>query len=133
MKNSNTKLIEMFYHDLWNNFNKLLIPEILDNNLKFRGSLGDIKHGHTGFTDYVNQVKNFSADFHNEILEIITEDNKSFVKLKFSGTHSGEIFDIKATQKKFIYHGAAVFKFNNELITEIWVLGDLLNLIKQLK
>lgn len=131
--NHSIKLIESFYHDLWNKFDKSLITKILDPNLSFRGSLGDKKLGHHGFAEYVDKIKDFSTDFHNEILEVITDGDKYFVKLKFSGHQSGEIFGIKATNKKFSYYGAATFKFKNNLIAEIWVLGDVFGLLRQLQ
>jgi len=132
MKN-NEELIRIFYHDLWNKFDKSLIEKILVPDFEFRGSLGQTKTGHKGFVEYVDYIKNFSYNFHNEILEIISEGNKAFVKLKFSGNHTGEAFGIKPTNKDFYYHGAAIFEFKEGLIKKLWVLGDIYNLLKQLK
>ncbi len=40
MNERNVSLIERFYHDMWNQFDKSIFPELLTKDLHFRGSLG---------------------------------------------------------------------------------------------
>lgn len=129
----NNKLIEIWYHRMWNQWDKTVFEQILSPTINFRGSLGQVKTGYNGLSDYIDFVKNAFPDFYNEIELILTEDNKSFVKLKYTGTHKGEIFNILPTNKKVEYSGAAVFIFDNNKITDVWVLGDIYGLIQQLK
>lgn len=130
---SNKDLIEKWYLEMWNEwktdiFSKILVPEIT-----FRGSLGQEKKGYNGLHEYMEYIKSAFPDFHNEIELIITENNQSFAKLKYSGTHKGEIFGFTPTNKKIEYRGTAVFTFENEKIKDVWVLGDIYGLIKQLE
>ncbi|MFQ5520449.1 MAG: hypothetical protein ACE5FK_03550 [Candidatus Methylomirabilia bacterium] len=39
------RLIERFYEDMWNRFDKRVCPEALHADLVFRGSLDHVKHG----------------------------------------------------------------------------------------
>ena len=73
-----------------------------------------------------------SLDFHNEIISTITEGHQTFVRLSYTGTHQGEVFELAATGKRFEYSGAAVFTFSRDLISDVWVLGDIYGLIQQL-
>lgn len=129
----NEELIKKWYYRLWNNWDMDIIPEILDDKITFRGSLGQEKRGYTGLKEYINYIRDSFPDFRNEIKIIITEKNQSFAKLKYTGTHKGEIFGIELTNKKISYSGTAVFTFEKGKIVDVWVLGDIYGLLQQLK
>ena len=65
MSGPNLELVERFYHDLWNPFDKSMLPELLTDDLEFRGSLGQTKRGHAEFADYMDFVQRAFPDFHN--------------------------------------------------------------------
>jgi steroid delta-isomerase-like uncharacterized protein len=129
----NTLLIRRFYDEMWNRFNKDLIPVLLTEDLLFRGSLGQNKNGHAQFAEYVDLVQRAFPDFTNEIEEVISEGDKAFARLTYRGTHQGELFDIAATGRRIQYAGAAVFRFRGDKIAEVWVLGDIFGLMSQLQ
>ena len=126
-------LVEQFYRELWNKFDKTKIQTLLTQNFKFRGSLGQYKTGHSEFSDYIEFIQQFSPDFFNKIEDMISGENKVFAKVKYTGTHQGKIFNIEPTYKEFSYYGAAIFSFENHYISEVWVLGDIYGLLQQLK
>ncbi len=126
------RLIDRFYNDMWNRFDKSVFGDILDPRIHFRGSLGQTKVGFDEFGEYVDYIQAFASDFHNEVLSTITERNRTFARLSYTGTHQGEVFGLAPTGKRFEYSGAAVFTFSNGLISDIWVLGDVYGLTKQL-
>ncbi|MBI1306297.1 MAG: hypothetical protein GC181_06755 [Bacteroidetes bacterium] len=130
---NNKELIEIWYHDMWNKWNKEVMSQILDPNITFRGSLGNEKMGYDGLSAYMDLIRNAFPDFHNQIELIITEGGKSFIKLRYSGTHEGEIFGLKPTNRKIEYYGCAVFSFNGRKISDVWVLGDVYGLLKQIE
>ena len=129
----NLHLIERFYHEMWNRFDKTIIPEILTEDLQFRGSLGQSKRGYAEFGEYVDFIQRAFPDFANKIEESISEGDKAFARLTYRGTHRGEVFGIAPTGRSIQYAGAAVFKFRGNRIAEVWVLGDIYGLISQLK
>ncbi|MCZ6455737.1 MAG: ester cyclase [Actinobacteria bacterium] len=126
------RLIDRFYKEMWNRFDKSVVGDILDPKIHFRGSLGQTKVGFDEFGEYVDYIQAFASDFHNEVLSTITERNRTFARLSYTGTHQGEVFGLAPTGKRFEYSGAAVFTFSNGLISDIWVLGDVYGLTKQL-
>jgi steroid delta-isomerase-like uncharacterized protein len=131
--NRNSALIARFYHEMWNRFDKSLIPVLLTEDVTFRGSLGLSKNGHAEFAGYIDFVQRAFPDFSNQIEEVISEGDKAFARLTYRGTHRGELFDIAATGKRIQYAGAAVFRFRGDKIAEVWVLGDIYGLICRLQ
>ncbi len=129
----NLRLIERFYNDMWNKFDKSVFPEILHENITFRGSLGQVKHGFDEFREYVDFIQATFPDFHNRVVETITQGNKTFARLAYTGTHRGELFGIPPTGKRVEYAGTAVFTISQGKIAEVWVLGDIYGLLEQLK
>ncbi len=129
----NRLMIKRFYHEMWNRFDQSLIPELLTEDIRFRGSLGQSKTGHAEFARYVDFVARAFPDFTNEIEEVISEDDKAFARLTYRGTHRGELFGIAATGRRIQYAGAARFCFRGGKISDVWVLGDIFGLISQLR
>src|SRR5690348_4949840 len=119
------ELIGRFYREMWNRFDKFLIPVLLTPDGRFRGSLSQNKHGHAQFAEYIDFVQRAFPDFSNEIEEVISEGDKVFARLTYRGTHRGEIFRITPTGRRIQYAGAAVFSFRGDKIAEVWVLGDI--------
>ena len=132
MSQQNTKLIERFYHDMWNQFDKSVFSELLTEDLEFRGSLGQHKRGYSEFGEYIDFIQRAFPDFHNHIEEIISEGNRSFARLTYTGTHQGELFDVAPTGRRIEYAGAAVFSFRSGRVASVWVLGDIYGLLQQL-
>ena len=126
-------LIDRFYNDMWNRFDTTVVPEILLPEIRFRGSLGQEKVGWSEFRDYVEFVQAFAPDFHNTVEETITQDDRTFARLTYTGTHRGEVFGLEPTGRRFTSGGAAVFRFSDELISDVWVLGDIWGLVAQLR
>ena len=109
------------------------MPAILHGDLTFRGSLGDTKHGHEGFAAYTDKVHNALGDYHCAIEELVCEDLRVFAKMTFSGVHRGKFMGYSPTGNQISWAGAALFTFEDTLIRDIWVLGDLLGLKQQLE
>lgn len=128
----NKVLVARFYDELWNAWEFGAIGEILRPDIVFHGSLGMDRTGHEGFLDYAGLVRAAFPDFHNKVEEMIAEDDKVAACLTYSGTHQGEIFGIPPTGRTVSYAGVAIFVLRDGLIGHVWVLGDRLELLRQL-
>jgi hypothetical protein len=49
--------VRVFYKELWDHADKLLIPKIFHEGFTFRGSLGPTLTGHDEFAGYVDWVR----------------------------------------------------------------------------
>lgn len=138
-KAKNVQLIEIWYNQMWNKWDKNIIPTILSPTITMRGSLGKVIYGHKGIETYIDYIHSLFPDFNNDIEEIISEDNKSFAKLKYTGTYKGPqtIFNYDPTNQEIEYYGAAIFTFSNinnkYMIQNVWVLGDMYGLKQQIE
>jgi steroid delta-isomerase-like uncharacterized protein len=129
----NREIIRRFYEELWNRFDKGKMVELLTEDFRFRGSLGQETRGRDGFAGYLDMVARGFPDFTNQVEEIISEGDRAFARLRYRGTHRGEILGVAATGRQVEYAGAAVFAFRKDHIAGLWVLGDLHGLLAQLK
>jgi predicted ester cyclase len=125
--------VRTFYEQIWNQHNLKMIPEVLHEHLTFRGSLGLNKYGHAGFRDYLDMVHEALGDYHCTIDDLVSEPDKVFARMTFTGIHQGVFMDFPPTGKRVTWAGAALFTFEGEKVSDLWVLGDLLSLERQLK
>jgi steroid delta-isomerase-like uncharacterized protein len=125
--------IRRFYDELWNAWRLDLAEELLSPELEFRGSLGNDVRGRDGFIAYAQAVRAAFPDFHNDVRELVIDGSRAAARLEYTGTHRGPIFGAAPTGKRITYRGAAFFSFDEQArIARGWVLGDLVNLLKQL-
>jgi steroid delta-isomerase-like uncharacterized protein len=125
-------LVRRWYEEMWNRWNEAVFEQILDPEIEMRGSLGHVHHGFSGMAAYMRFVRDAFPDFHNEIEETVEEGDRVFVRLRYTGTHRGELFGIPATGRRIEYAGAALFRFRGDRIRSVWVLGDVDGLKRQL-
>jgi steroid delta-isomerase-like uncharacterized protein len=124
--------VRRYYERLWNAWDESVIDELIAPDITFRGSLGITVQGIAGFRGYVNTMRAAFPDFHNRIDDLIAEDDRVVARLTYSGTHRGEIFGLPPTGRSVRYAGVALFRITAHRISEGWVLGDTLGLLKQL-
>lgn len=100
------------------------IGELVAPEVRFRGTLGDLKTGLDGVSEYVARVQDAFPDFGAEIDQLIEEHDQIAARMTLSGTHRGEIFGIPPNGRKISYPAVAIHRFENGRITSIWVVGD---------
>jgi len=125
--------VRRFYQVIWEAHDKSAIPPLLHPEFTFRGSLGQRKQGHRGFVEYVDMVHQALGDYRCSIQEMVEEDNKVFAKVMFGGIHKGTLLGYEASGKRVEWIGCALFAFDGDLISDLWVLGDLRSLAQQLE
>jgi len=129
---SEIEQVQIFYYEVWNKQNKAAIPDILADTFIFRSSLGIEKTGHAGFIEYLDFIHDALGEYNCTIKESVTQPEKVFAKVTFSGIHQGEFMGARPSGRRISWDGAALFNFKNRKITSLWVLGDLKSLEFQL-
>lgn len=125
-------LVKKYYEELWNKQNRALIDEIFDEEITFRGSLNIETKGKKEFEEYMNNILNGIPNLYHGIETIVEENGVVAVRAVYNGTHKGKLFDIEPTNRRIKYNGASFFRFNNDKISDVWVLGDLVTLKDQI-
>ena len=126
-------VVQSFYADIWNRSDKARIPLLLRSDFTFRGSLGQAKVGHEGFSSYVDFVQQALGEFRCDILDLVIEQPKAFARMRFSGIHRGELFGHQPSKKSVEWAGAALFTFSQGQVADLWVLGDLQGLLQNIE
>ena len=128
----NKSLIRRYYSELWNEWSRSVLEDLISPNIVFRGSIGTAVNGIEEFKRYVSKIRAAFPDFHNHIEEIVAEDDKVVARLTYTGTHRGELFGFSGTGKKITYQGIAIFQFRDGKIVSGFVLGDTESLKRQI-
>lgn len=121
-------LVQAFYARIWNAGDLSAANELLGEGFSFRGSLGPELLGRKAFIEYVQSVRTALANYHCEIQDCVAENDKAFAKMRFSGIHVAPFRGFEPTRKPVYWQGAALFRFENQSIAGLWVLGDLAGL-----
>ncbi len=126
------EIVECFYHEVWNNADEHAAREILDENFRFRGSLGPEKRGQDGFISYMRSIHEALRNYRCIIEDIVTTETRVTARMTFKGTHQAKFFDVEATGREIMWAGAAFFTIVDGRILELWVLGDIDSVKQQL-
>jgi predicted ester cyclase len=121
-------LVKDFYEQIWDAGRQSAVAEILSENFIFRGSLGAEMKGRDRFWDYVCSIRSALEQYHCDILECVAEGPLAFAKMRFGGIHVGDFRSHRPSGLPVHWHGAALFRFEDGRIGELWVLGDLAGL-----
>jgi steroid delta-isomerase-like uncharacterized protein len=126
-------LVHRFYRDVWNHWDDSAVDELLAPDFTFRGSLGDEAQGRDSFRAYRDKVRAAFPDFHNEVRELQVEGDRAAARLICTGRHEGEILGIPPSGARIAYEAAAFFRTDGDHLQEVWVLGDVEGLRRQLE
>ncbi len=130
---STPTLVAGFYEKIWNAGDTHAAEELLAEAFVFRGSLGAELQGRAEFLAYVRSIRAALAEYHCEILECVSEGDRAFARMRFSGRHVGVFRGYPPTGRPIHWLGAALFQFEGPQIAQLWVLGDLAGLDTLLK
>ena len=129
---TNRRLIERYYNDMWNRWDFALVDELISPAVKFHGSVGVSVEGLEGFRDYMRFIRSAFPDFHNTLEEIVAERDRVAARLTYTGTHRGMIFGVAPAGKVVTYDGLALFRIAGGKVVEGYVLGNVVRLLGQL-
>lgn len=130
---STPHLVEQFYSRIWNAGEHDAAADIVSDDFAFRGSLGSESKGRVAFKRYVRSVRGALAEYRCDILECVAAGDRAFAKMRFAGRHTAEFRGYAPTGRLVEWLGAALFRFEENRITELWVLGDLAGLDAKLE
>jgi predicted ester cyclase len=128
-----TELVERFYRIVWNKADEMEARKILDSGLRFRGSLGPESRGVEGFLDYLRAIHACLEGFTCDTEELVAAEDRVAARMIFHGHHRGTLFGIEPTGREIRWAGAAFFRTAKGKITDLWVLGDIDGVRRQLE
>jgi predicted ester cyclase len=126
------RLVERFYGEVWNRADEAVAREILHPEVSFRSSLGTVAHGPEGFIAYMRSIHAALDGYRCTIDDLIAADVRAAARMTFEGRHRGRFLDVPPTGRMIRWAGCALFTCDRAQITDIWVLGDVDAIRRQL-
>jgi steroid delta-isomerase-like uncharacterized protein len=125
-------LVRRFYGEVWNRADEAVAREILHKDFHFRASLGPERRGPDGFIDYMRAIHRALAGYTCMIDDLIATERRAAARMAFGGIHRASLFGVEATGREISWAGAAFFTTDGRQIVELWVLGDVDSVKRQL-
>lgn len=133
MSKKHKELTRAFYGDVIAKADISRLGEFCHDNVTFRSSLGHLKEGMDGLAEFMATTGSALRNFECHIDDILSERNKVCARLTFSGIHDlGDLLLFKPSGAPVTWEGVAVITFKGDKIADIWTLGDVHSLLKQL-
>lgn len=132
------EIVRVFYQEMWNKADISLVAGLMHADVTFRGSLGPQLAGRDAVAGYVTSVTTALGGYTCDINHMTGEEDRIAVRLLFHGLHRGVFMGFAPTGQRVEWAGSAHFTFHddlngNVLISDVWVLGDVHGLIRQLQ
>lgn len=125
-------LVGMFYRRLWNERDLAVAPAILHPDVRFRGSVGSAVQGREAVCRYVELVTTALRAYRCDVQTLVVEGEHAAANVLFSGQHVGEFLGYAPTGARVEWIGSAFFTAEGGVLTDVWVLGDVVSLRAQL-
>lgn len=133
MSKKNKELVRAFYAEVIAKADATRLGEFCHDEVTFRSSLGHTKEGMEGLAEFINTTASAIGDFQCIINDILSERNKVCARISFSGTHDkGDLLLFRPSGAEVRWEGVAIITVKAGKIFDIWTLGDVHTLLKQL-
>jgi len=130
---STPRLVEEFYQRIWNEGHLDAAGSCSRRTFRFvdpwETRCTDGKSSRIMFVLYVEPSPGISAKFS----PVLAKETRPSQKMRFSGRHIAPFRGYEPTGKPVEWIGAALFRFEDGAIADLWVLGDLAGLDALLK
>jgi len=129
---ANITTTHRFIEEALNKGNMAVLSEVTAPNYRYHGSSGRQLSGDE-YQQYFSTVVSAFNDFHVVVEdEIIGRGNFVAYRVKWTGTHTGELMGIPSTGKKVTIKQAYFLRFEGDKVAEAWNYDDPSALFQQL-
>ena len=129
----NKELLEHIYTEVFVNWNRELVEEVLDPGFRSHDWPRDSRTGVDGFYDFYGPVLATYPDTRYTVNDLIAEGDKVTVYWTLVGTQQGEFMGMPPTNKEISMDGIAIYRVDNGKLMERWVVYDLYSMVEQVK
>lgn len=131
---TNAATIRAFYADLWEQGDLSRLPALMHEEVAFQGTFGQVMRGHDAFAAYVRSVRLAFSEYRCDVRDLLAQDDRVAARVGFSGRHeAGPFLDFPPTGRNLAWEGVGFFRLEAGRIRHLWVMGDMLGLLGQLK
>ena len=130
----NAATVRAFFAVLWEQGDMTSLPALMHDDVAFQGTFGQVMRGQEAFAAYVRSVRLAFSDYRCELRDLLTQDCRVAARVGFSGRHDrGPFLDFPPSGRGLTWEGVGFFRLEAGRIRHLWVMGDMLGLMEQLK
>lgn len=134
MSAANLATVRAFYAELWEQGRYDCLPALMHDDVAFQGTFGQTMHGLAAFGVYVRSVRGAFSTYRCEMRDLLAEADRVAARIAFSGRHdAGPFLDHPPSGRELAWEGVGFFTLDGGRIRQLWVMGDMLGLLDQLK
>lgn len=128
------QLARRFYEEVCNQQRFDLIDEFVAEEYEHHNpSLPpELQHGRANFQQIVMMFFSAFPDLQGTIEDLIAEDDKVVARLRWRGTHGGELMGIPASGNPVDFSVMEIYRIAGGKMVEGWAALDVMNLMQQL-
>ena len=89
-------------------------------------------HGRDAAVESMRWVAETFADRHTEIEDLFATEDRVVARVRFSATQAGELYDLPPTGRRFESEQVHIWRVQDGLLAEHWMLRDDLGTLRQL-
>jgi predicted ester cyclase len=104
----NKQLIRAYY-EMWNSYDFTKADKLLDDDIRFRGSLDIVANGIEGFKEYAEMLITAFPNLYHAVEIEVHENNTAATYVRYTGTHKGPLLGYEPTENRINYSGASFF------------------------
>jgi len=130
---ANKALVAKFYSDVFVNWDRALVDELLSKDFRSHDWPADARTGPDGFWDFYDGVLAAFPDTHYVVDDLIAEGDRVVVHWRLLATQQGEFYGMPPTAAPISLQGIAIYRVANGKLMERWVVYDLHGLIQQVR
>jgi steroid delta-isomerase-like uncharacterized protein len=128
------EIIRAFYAELWEAGDLARLPALMHEDVAFQGTFGQTMRGLEAFGAYVRSVRHAFSTYRCEILDLLLDGERVAARVRFSGVHdAGPFLDHPPSGRDLAWEGVGFFTLEAGRIRRLWVMGDMLGLMNQLR
>ena len=115
--------VDEFAQALSDSFDEFMAPDYFDHTNQV---------GPVGLKQLFAMAFKAFPDYHETIEDIIAEGDKVWIRIKATGTNTGEWMGFAPTGKKITAKNVDIYRISNGKLAEYWSVHDQLDFLKQL-
>ena len=130
---ANKQLLRRFYKEVYVDWNMEMADEVLSPRFISHDWPEGGPTGPKAFRDYYVAIRLAIPDARYEVDDLIAEGDRVAVRWRMLGTHEGAFGDIPASGKSIVLKGIAIYRVEEGLLMERWVVSDLYGVLQQIR
>ncbi len=134
MSAGHANVIRAFYAELWEGADLSRLPVLLHEDVAFQGTFGQTMYGLEAFGAYVRSVRHAFSTYRCDVADLLVDRDRVATRVRFSGVHDvGPFLDTPPSGRRLAWEGVGFFTLEAGRIRHLWVMGDMLGLLNQLR